>query len=150
MATPQDEPRPCMTISDTQLKSEQIKAAMNVMMDRALATSDTPVCLAIVDAAGNLEAFAKMDNARLFTRRHAVRKAYSAAVLGINTTAWEQRMSNIGHSVSENGDPMITYEQGGVVIIKDNAILGGIGVGGLRGRNADEDLAKIGLEAMNL
>ena len=103
-----------------------------------------------MDAAGNLEAFAKMDNARLFTRRHAVRKAYSAAVLGINTTAWEQRMSNIGHSVSENGDPMITYEQGGVVIIKGGAILGGIGVGGLRGHNADEDLAKIGLEAMNL
>ena len=83
-------------------------------------------------------------------RRHAVRKAYTAAVLGINTTAWEQRMTSVGHSVSENGDPMITYEQGGVVIIKDGAILGGIGVGGLSGRNADEDLAKIGVEAMNL
>ena len=150
MATPQDEPRPCMTISDTQLKMDQVQAAMKVMMERAQAISDTPVCLAIVDPAGNLEAFAKMDNARLFTRRHAVRKAYSAAVLGINTTAWEQRMTSIGHSVSENGDPMITYEQGGVVIIKDGAILGGIGVGGLRGHNADEDLGKIGLEAMDL
>ncbi len=150
MATPQDEVRPCMEISDTQLKSYQVQAAMKVMMERAQAISDTPVCLAIVDAAGNLEAFAKMDNARLFTRRHAVRKAYSAALLGINTTDWEQRMTGIGHSVSENGDPMITYEQGGVVIIKDGAILGGIGVGGLRGHNADEDLGKIGLEAMIL
>ena len=150
MAISQDEPRPCMAISDAQLKMDQVQAAMKVMMERAQAISDTPVCLAIVDAAGNLEAFAKMDNARLFTRRHAVRKAYSAAVLGINTTAWEQRMTSIGHSVSENGDPMITYEQGGVVIIKDGAILGGIGVGGLRGHNADEDLGKIGLEAMNL
>jgi len=120
------------------------------MMDRAQSVSDTPVCLAIVDAAGNLEAFAKMDNARLFTRRHAVRKAYTAAVLGINSLAWEERMTGIGHSVSENGDPMITYEQGGVVIIKDGAILGGIGVGGLRGHNADEDLGKIGLAAMNI
>ena len=119
-------------------------------MDRAQSISDTPVCLAIVDAAGNLEAFAKMDNARLFTRRHAVRKAYTAAVLGINSLAWEERMSSIDRSVSENGDPMITYEQGGVVIIKDGAILGGIGVGGLRGHNADEDLGKIGLAAMNL
>ena len=150
MATPQDEPRPCMAIADSQLKLEQVQGAMRVMMERAQAISDTPVCLAIVDAAGNLEAFAKMDNARLFTRRHAVRKAYSAAVLGINTTAWEQRMTSIGHSVSENGDPMITYEQGGVVIIKDGAILGGIGVGGLRGHNADEDLGKLGLEALNL
>ena len=150
MATTQDGSRPCMVTADTQLKLDQVQRAMTVMMERAQATSDTPVCLAIVDAAGNMKAFAKMDNARLFTRRHAVRKAYSAAVLGINTTAWEQRMTAIGHSVSENGDPMITYEQGGVVIIKDGAILGGIGVGGLRGHNADEDMAKIGLEAMNL
>ena len=150
MATTQDGSRPCMVTADTQLKLDQVQRAMTVMMERAQATSDTPVCLAIVDAAGNMEAFAKMDNARLFTRRHAVRKAYSAAVLGINTTAWEQRMTAIGHSVSENGDPMSTYEQGGVVIIKDGAILGGIGVGGLRGHNADEDMAKIGLEAMNL
>ena len=150
MTAPQDETRPCMAISDTQLKLGQVEAAMKAMMERAQAVSGTPVCLAIVDAAGNLEAFSKMDNARLFTRRHAVRKAYSAALLGINTTAWEQRMSNVGHSVSENGDPMITSEQAGVVIIKDGAILGGIGVGGLQGHNADEDLAKIGLAAMNL
>ena len=150
MATPQDEVRPCMEISDTQLKLDQVQAAMKVMMERARSISDTPVCLAIVDAAGNLEAFAKMDNARLFTRRHAVRKAYTAAVLGINSLAWEERMSSIDRSVSENGDPMITYEQGGVVNIKDGAILGGIGVGGLRGHNADEDLGKLGLEAMNL
>lgn len=150
MSTAQDIPNPCMAIADKQLKLEQVQAAMKAMMDKARGTSDTPVCLAIVDAAGNLEAFAKMDNARLFTRRHAVRKAYSAAVLGINSGDWEQRMKNIGHSVSENGDPMITYEQGGVVIVTDGAILGGIGVGGLRGHNADEDLGKVGLGAMNL
>ena len=47
---------------------------------------------------------------------------------------------------------MITGHEpcGGVVIIKDGAILGEIGVGGLRGHSADEDLAKLGLEAMNL
>ncbi len=47
---------------------------------------------------------------------------------------------------------MITGHEpcGGVVIIKDGAIFGGIGVGGLRAHSADEDLAKLGLEAMNL
>ena len=71
-------------------------------------------------------------------------------MLGINTLAWEERMTCIAHSVSEYGESMITYEQGGGVIIKDGAILGGIGVGGLRGHNADEDLGKFGLAAMNL
>ena len=70
--------------------------------------------------------------------------------MGINSGDWGQNMSNIDQSVSENGDPMVTYEQGGGVIIKDGSILGGIGVGGLRGHNADEDLAKAGLEAMGL
>ena len=150
MSTGQDIPRPTMRIADQQLKLEQVQAAIKAMLDRAQEISDNPVCLAIVDASGNLEAFAKMDNARVFTRRHAVRKAYSAAILGINTANWEQRMLEIGHSTAENGDPMITYEQGGVTIVKDGAILGGIGVGGLSGHNADDDLAKVGLAAMGL
>ena len=150
MTTGHDKPTPCMAIANQQLDLDQVQAAMKAMMEGALATSDTPVCLAIVDASGNMEAFAKMNNARVFTRRHAVRKAYTAAILGINSGDWGQRMSSIDQSVSENGDPMITYEQGGVTIIKDGAILGGIGVGGLRGHNADEDLAKAGLQAMGL
>ena len=150
MTTSSENLSPSMEIAESSLKLEQVDAAMKAMMRHALSNSDTPVCMAVVDSAGNLEAFAKMDNARLFTRRHAVRKAYSAAILGINTSAWEQRMANIGHSVSENGDPMITYEQGGVVILKNGAILGGIGVGGIRGHNADEALAQIGVKAMNL
>ena len=150
MATDNDTPSPCMAIAEQHLSYDQVQAAMKAMMDKARATSETPVCIAVVDASGNMEAFAKMDHARVFTRRHAVRKAYSAAILGINSGDWGSRMKNIGQSVSENGDPLVTYEQGGVVIIKDGAILGGIGVGGLRGHNADEELAKLGLEAMGL
>ena len=106
--------------------------------------------MAIVDASGNMEAFAKRNNARVVTRRHAVRKAYTAAILGINSGDWGQNMSSIGQSVSENGDPMITYEQGGVTIIQNGSILGGIGVGGIRGHNADDELAKVGVAAMGL
>ena len=45
MATPQDEVRPCMQISDTQLKLDQVQAAMKVMMERAQSISDTPDCI---------------------------------------------------------------------------------------------------------
>lgn len=143
-------PDSCMRISESQLKLEQVQAAMKAMMDMALATSKTPVCMAIVDASGNLEAFAKMDGARVFTRRHAVRKAYSAAILGMDTIFHGLRMQKIDHSVSEQGDPMITYEQGGVLIVKDGGILGGIGVGGIIGENADDKLARVGLAAVDL
>ena len=142
--------RPCMRIASQQLKLEQVQAAIKAMMDQALATSETPVCMAIVDASGNLEAFAKMDGARVFTRRHAVRKAYTAAILGMDTVKHGERMDSIHHSVSEQGDPMITYEQGGVVIVVDGGILGGIGVGGIHGENADDQLARVGLAAIGL
>ena len=57
MTSAQDNPNPVMAISDVQLKLEQVQAAMKAMMDRVNGTSETPVVMAIVDAAGNLEAF---------------------------------------------------------------------------------------------
>ena len=59
---------------DPLLKMEQVQAAMAAMMDKAMQTPNEPIAMAIVDAAGNLEAYAKMDNLRIFSRRHALRK----------------------------------------------------------------------------
>ena len=135
---------------DTTLKREQVKAAMDAMMAKALETPDAPVAMAIVDSTGNLEAYAKMDNLRLFSRRHALRKAYTAAIMGGDTGANAERMHSQGRSISEMGDPNLTHGQGGLVIMKDGVILGGIGVGGYPSGQADEDLSRVGLEALGL
>jgi len=132
------------------LKLEQVQAAMAAMMRKAQETPDAPVAMAIVDATGNLEAYAKMDNLRLFSRRHALRKAYTAAVMGLNTGAHAERLHGQGRSISELGDPNLTHGQGGLVIMQNGVILGGIGVGGYPSGQADEDLSRIGLAAMNL
>ncbi len=135
---------------DTTLKREQVKAAMDAMMAKALETPDAPVAMAIVDSTGNLEAYAKMDNLRMFSRRHALRKAYTAAIMGGDTGANAERMHSQGRSISEMGDPNLTHGQGGLVIMKDGVILGGIGVGGYPSGQADEDLSRVGLEALGL
>jgi glc operon protein GlcG len=135
---------------DTTLKLEQIQEAMKAMMDKGQQTPDAPVAMAIVDSAGNLEAYAKMDNLRMFSRRHALRKAYTAAIMGGDTGANAERMHSQGRSISELGDANLTHGQGGLVIMKDGVILGGIGVGGYPSGQADEDLSRVGLEAMNL
>ena len=135
---------------DNTLKREQIKAAMDAMMAKALETPYAPVAMAIVDSTGNLEAYAKMDNLRLFSRRHALRKAYTAAIMGTDTGANAERMHSQGRSISEMGDPNLTHGQGGLVVIKDGVILGGIGVGGYPSGQSDEDLARVGLEALGL
>ena len=55
-----------------------------------------------------------------------------------------------GRNIADQGDPMMTYGTGGVVIMKDGVILGGIGVGGYPSGQSDEDLSRVGLNAMNL
>jgi uncharacterized protein GlcG (DUF336 family) len=128
----------------------QVQAAMQAMIDKAMQTADEPVAMAIVDDTGNLVAYAKMDNLRLFSRRHALRKAYTAAVVGMDTGAHAQRLHSQGRSISELGDANLTHGQGGLVMMKDGVILGGIGVGGYPSGQRDEDLARVGLDAMQL
>ena len=132
------------------LKLSQVQASMAAMLAKAQETPDAPVAMAIVDATGNLEAYAKMDNLRLFSRRHALRKAYTAAVMGLNTGDHAARLHGQGRSISELGDPNLTHGQGGLVIMQDGVILGGIGVGGYPSGQSDEDLARVGLNALNL
>lgn len=128
----------------------QAQAAMTAMINKAMQTPEEFVVMAIVDDAGNLVAYAKTGHLRLFARRHAIRKAYTAAVVGMDSGVHAQKLQSQGRSVSELGDPNLTFGQGGVVIMRDGVILGGIGVGGYPSAQRDEELARVGLEAMNL
>jgi glc operon protein GlcG len=132
------------------LSFTQIQAAMQAMIEQAMQLPEEPVAMAIVDPTGNLLAYNTMDNLRLYSRRHALRKAYTAAILGMDTGAHAQRLHSQGRSISEMGDPQLTFGQGGLVLIKDGVILGGIGVGGYPSGQRDEDLARVGLNAMRL
>lgn len=136
-------------MSDTSvLPIARIRAAMDAMTDKALQTPDDVVAMAIVDSTGNLLAYAQTGHLRLFSRRHAIRKAYTSAVMGADTGSNGQKMKEQGRSISEMGDHQLTGMQGGLVIKKDGALLGGIGVGGYNGGHLDEALARIGLDVL--
>ena len=135
--------RPCLSFT-------QIQAAMQAMIEKAMQLPEEPVAMAIVDPTGNLLAYNTMDNLRLYSRRHALRKAYTAAILGTDTGAHAQRLHSQGRSISEMGDPQLTFGQGGLVIMQEGVILGGIGVGGYPSGQRDEDLSRLGLQAMHL
>lgn len=126
----------------------KVQAAMNAMTGKALQTPDDVVAIAIVDSSGNLLAYAQTGALRLFSRRHAIRKAYTAAVMATDTGANGKKLKEQGRSISEMGDPQLTALQGGLVIKKDGVILGGIGVGGYDGGHLDEALARVGLEVL--
>ncbi|MBY0270327.1 MAG: heme-binding protein [Burkholderiales bacterium] len=126
----------------------KVQAAMNAMTDKALQTPDDVVAIAIVDGTGNLLAYAQTGALRLFSRRHAIRKAYTAAVMATDTGANGKKLKEQGRSISEMGDLQLTALQGGLVLKKDGVLLGGIGVGGYDGGHLDEALARVGLEIL--
>lgn len=141
----------------------QAQAAMSAMLKKALEQSHRPVAMAIVDDAGILIAYQQMDGLRLFTRRHAIRKAYTAAITGMNSGAFgEDCLKARGTTVREiGGDLELTPGAGGVVVRSSRHapknpeefhvnVMGGIGVGGYLTGREDEQLAMIGLAAMKL
>ena len=128
---------------------EQAQAAMKAIVEEATRPGGMPVAISIVDDAGNTVAYAQMDNVRLYARRHAFRKAYTAAIMGMDTGPHGEQLKQRGRTVSDYGDPNLTPGVGGVVVrSRDGIIMGGIGVGGYLER--DEELAKIGLKAMGM
>ncbi len=131
------------------LSLEQAQAAIAAMIeDYNKDTNRRKVDMAVVDDAGNLLAYARMD--RCLRPTYAMRKAYTSAIRGMDTAAFAEQLNSQGRAVEFWGDPQLIALAGGVAVIKDGAVVGGIGVGGLPDGLADEAISKAGLKAVNL
>ena len=107
------------------------------------------VAVAVVDNHGELIACARMDGAHARVLRHAIRKAYTAAVMGRDTLAFKKDMQDAGRTLTDYDDGSLTTLQGGLVVRVDKQIVGAIASGGSP-RQRDVDMAKIGLDALKL
>jgi glc operon protein GlcG len=106
------------------------------------------VDMAIVDDAGNLLAYARMD--RCLRPTFAIRKAYTSAIRSMDTVAFAEQLSTQGRTLESFGDPQLIAIPGGVTVINDGAVVGAIGVGGLPSGLDDEAIAKAGLAALKI
>ena len=61
------------------------------------------VDMAVVDDAGNLLAYARMD--RCLRPTYAIRKAYTAATRSMDTLAFAEQLSSSGRTIESFGDP---------------------------------------------
>jgi len=128
---------------------EQAQAAIAAMIaDYNKDTDRRKVDMAVVDDAGNLLAYARMD--RCLRPTFAIRKAYTSAIRGVDTLAFAEQLATQNRSIESFGDPQLIAIPGGVVALKSGAVVGAIGVGGLPSGLDDESIAKAGLEALNL
>lgn len=133
------------------LSLAQTRRAMDAMLDQAMQEPGRPLAIAIVDDAGRMLSYARMDNCRALPQRMAVSKAYTSAMSGQDSDAYAKRLKSEGRNIADFGDPQLVAVQGAVVV-RDPAtdlVLGAIGVSGLSAQE-DEDLARAGLAALGL
>ena len=69
------------------------------------------VDMAVVDDAGNLLAYARMD--RCLRPTYAIRKAYTAAMRSMDTLAFAEQLSSSGRTIESFGDPSWSQSQAG-------------------------------------
>jgi glc operon protein GlcG len=116
----------------------------------ALTPTDSPIALAIADEHGVPILLLRQDGApaRMLSRARA--KAYTAANLGLDTMAFrDQHVKAKQRSLADWGDAMLTTLQGGLTIMYDGQVVGGIAMSG-NTTTRDEALARVGLAAMGL
>ncbi|PKB60805.1 MAG: hypothetical protein BZY65_00280 [SAR202 cluster bacterium Ae2-Chloro-G2] len=131
------------------LSLEQAQSAIAAMIvDYNRDPERRKVDMAVVDDAGNLLAYARMD--RCLRPTFAIRKAYTSAVRGVDTLAFSEQLASQNRSMESFGDPQLIAIPGGVVVLQSGSVVGAIGVGGLPSGIDDESIAKAGLEALNL
>ena len=127
---------------------KQARAAVDAAREKS-GEIDTKMNIAIVDAGGNLKAFARMDGAWLGSIDIAIKKARTARYFDMNTGDIGKlsqpggALFNIEHS---NGG-LITFP-GGIPIRQGDAVVGAIGVSGSSVEN-DHTVAAAGAAAIS-
>ena len=105
------------------------------------------VVITVLDSGGNVVAVHRMDGAQFGSLEVAREKAYSAVAFRRPTKAFEDAVAQGGANLRllrlTGANPL----DGGLPIVADGKIIGGIGVSGMTGQQ-DAQIARAGLEAL--
>lgn len=115
----------------TTLTLATAQALVQAAIARAQSDHQRPICVAVCDERGLLLAFARVDGAPARSVAIAQGKAYTAARMGVTTTALLERLHREGIAVGYFCDPGLTALPGGTPLVADGRLVGAIGVSGL-------------------
>ncbi len=106
------------------------------------------VTIAIVDDGGHLLWLQRMDGAAALSSHIGPAKAHTAA-LGRRETKGYEDIINGGRTAFLTVPGVDALLEGGVPIVKDGAVIGAVGVSGVKS-NEDAQIAKAGIAALGL
>lgn len=134
-------------MSHTIKKSHLTHSATMAMLQSAVNKAEAMgqhQCIVIVDASGEVLGEIRMDGAKYLSRKSALAKALTAASIGGPTTNIPEHVrTNIGLATSGS----VTGLPGGLPIIIDGDLVGGIGIGSGSGEQ-DIEVATAALGAV--
>ena len=113
----------------------------------AVETSGQGIAVAVVDPHGELVAFFRSDSCPLASINNAINKAFSSAREKTESASLGDRAHKGNHPLAYFGDPRYIGWGGGLPIVVDDVVIGGVGVSGLSAAE-DIDLAQLGLAVM--
>jgi uncharacterized protein GlcG (DUF336 family) len=131
----------------------QAQTIITTALAQARAAGYKPMGIAVLDAAGNLKAFASEDNASMFRFDVARAKAWGAVGMGVSSRALSERAKdnpNFFVSLSSTAQGRF-LPQTGAVVIKDSTglVIGAVGASGGTG-DEDELICIAGVKAAGL
>jgi glc operon protein GlcG len=106
-----------------------------------------PVAIAVVDTGGHLVAFHRLDNTQIGSVTVAIEKAKTSALFRRPTKAFQDVLAQGGDGLRILKLPGATPLEGGLPIVVDGKIVGGIGVSGVQS-SQDAQIAAAGLTAL--
>ena len=106
-----------------------------------------PMAIAVVDNAGQLVAYERMDNTQTASVHVAIEKAVSSATYRRSTKVFQDLVAGGGMGMRILGLPGAIPIEGGLVLMQDGKLIGAIGVSGMA---SDQDgvVAKAGADAV--
>jgi glc operon protein GlcG len=107
-----------------------------------------PVAITVVDSAGFLVAFHRLDNTQLGSVEISLKKAETAALFRRATRTYEDTLAQGGANLKVLRSPALPIE-GGLPIIQDGKLIGAIGVSGVKSTE-DAQVARAGLAAVEM
>jgi uncharacterized protein GlcG (DUF336 family) len=135
------------TLSKASITAEAAQRAIRAAEAKA-AEIGVPMVIAVVDEAGVLKAFSRMDGAALLSVGIAQDKAYTSAAFGIPTHGWHDFIKDDPPLLAGHGAvPRLVVFGGGYPIQEGGATVGAIGVSGGH-YEQDMVVAQAGLAAL--